>query len=95
MTKRLFSSLFGSVQTKNIEKIVPLHYKKVTSNLEIKYPPLVVLHGLLGSSRSFSHVVNNKKIKDHRECYMLDLRNHGESPHTNEFSYDIMKYDIL
>lgn len=95
MSKRLFSNFFGTSVIKNVEKIVPLHYQKVTSNLEIKYPPLIVLHGLLGSSRSFSHIVNNRKIKNHRESYMIDLRNHGNSPHTEEFSYEAMKYDIL
>jgi alpha-beta hydrolase superfamily lysophospholipase len=29
------------------------------------------------------------------EVHMLDLRNHGRSPHSEEFSYELMAQDIL
>ena len=43
-------------------------------------PPLIVLHGLLGSSRNWQTTGTDLAAK--REVWALDLRNHGKSPTT-------------
>ena len=56
-------------------------------------PPLVVLHGLFGSGtnwRSFS-----RSMSDRRQIHLLDLRNHGRSPHSDEMSYPLMAEDLF
>jgi esterase len=56
-------------------------------------PPLVVLHGLLGSSRNW--LSGGAELASHRHVWALDLRNHGRSPHDPEMSYPAMVNDVL
>ncbi len=41
--------------------------------------PLVILHGLFGSSQNW--VGMGRRLTSLAHCYALDLRNHGDSPH--------------
>lgn len=54
--------------------------------------PLVILHGLFGSSDNWLNIA--KQLKDNFTIYLVDSRNHGKSPHTNEFGYDNMAMDV-
>jgi len=56
-------------------------------------PPLIILHGLLGSSRNWLSV--GKMLAEYFDVFLLDLRNHGSSPHTNTMDYDEMVEDVL
>jgi esterase len=56
-------------------------------------PPLVVLHGLLGSSRNWQST--GADLAAHYQVWALDLRNHGRSPHDPEMNYDPMVADVL
>ena len=56
-------------------------------------PPLVILHGMLGSSRNWQTVGRDLSAQYH--VYALDLRNHGGSPHAAEMSYEAMMADVL
>jgi esterase len=56
-------------------------------------PPLVILHGLLGSSRNWQTVGRDLATKFH--VFALDLRNHGGSPHADEMTYPAMVADVL
>ncbi len=56
-------------------------------------PPLVVLHGLLGSSRNWQSAGGD--LAEKYEVVALDLRNHGKSPHDDEMSYAAMVADVL
>jgi esterase len=54
--------------------------------------PLVILHGLFGSSDNW--LTHAKKLADYFEVYLVDLRNHGHSPWSDEFNYQIMADDL-
>lgn len=54
--------------------------------------PLVILHGLMGSSRNWQGV--GKLLATDFEVFALDLRNHGDSPHADEMSYAAMERDL-
>ena len=56
-------------------------------------PPLVVLHGLLGSSRNW--LTTGGDLAENYHVLALDLRNHGRSPHAAEMTYDVMVADVL
>jgi esterase len=56
-------------------------------------PPLVILHGLLGSSRNWQSA--GADLAAHYHACALDLRNHGKSPHSPEMSYAAMVGDVL
>ncbi|MFH1499933.1 MAG: alpha/beta fold hydrolase [Verrucomicrobiota bacterium] len=54
---------------------------------------LVVLHGLLGSSRNW--LTTGKDLTDAFHVCALDLRNHGQSPHAEPMTYEAMVADVL
>ena len=65
-----------------------LHSKKIG-----KGKPLLILHGLFGSSDNWGSL--GKKFAENNLVYLVDLRNHGRSPHSKEMSYDLMADDLL
>lgn len=56
-------------------------------------PPIVLLHGMLGSSRNWQTA--GRALAATRRVYALDLRNHGLSPHAGSMSYLSMVADVL
>lgn len=56
--------------------------------------PVVILHGLLGMSDNWISIA--KELANHGfTVHLLDLRNHGRSPHTQSHTYQEMCKDIL
>jgi pimeloyl-ACP methyl ester carboxylesterase len=55
-------------------------------------PPIVLLHGMLGSSRNWQ--VAGRELAASRRVFALDMRNHGFSPHSGEMTYDAMAADV-
>lgn len=55
-------------------------------------PPLIILHGLFGSADNWATIA--KKLSARRKIYLVDQRNHGKSPHSNEFNYAAMVDDL-
>jgi esterase len=55
-------------------------------------PPLVILHGLLGSARNWTGVA--KELGATHRVFALDLRNHGRSPWAETMSFDDMADDV-
>ena len=56
--------------------------------------PIVILHGLLGTRLNFSSLARRKEICSDSDVYLLDMRNHGWSPHKEEHSAEIMSLDV-
>ena len=54
--------------------------------------PLVILHGFLGSSDNWRSM--SRRLSSHFTVYCLDLRNHGQSPHSDAMDYPIMAADL-
>lgn len=54
---------------------------------------MMVLHGLLGSSRNW--LSTGRDLAKHFHVTALDARNHGKSPHAAEMSYEVMVDDII
>ncbi len=54
--------------------------------------PLVILHGLFGFSDNWQ--THAKKLAEYFEVTLVDLRNHGHSPWSDEFSYALMVQDL-
>lgn len=56
---------------------------------------LVVLHGLMGSKNNFKTITSSTLLTDHlNSVSLLDLRNHGESPHTKSMLLKDMADDL-
>jgi esterase len=56
-------------------------------------PPLAIIHGLLGSSRNWQTAARDLAAGFH--VLALDLRNHGQSPHSEEDDFPSMVEDVL
>jgi esterase len=54
--------------------------------------PLIILHGLFGISDNWLSI--GKQLAPTYRCYLLDMRNHGRSPHSMELNYEDMVEDI-
>lgn len=55
--------------------------------------PLLILHGLFGSSDNWMSIA--KALQEHYTCIIPDLRNHGQSPKSEEWDYRVMVEDLL
>lgn len=54
--------------------------------------PLIILHGLFGTLDNWQTIA--KKLAKHYSVYLIDQRNHGRSPHHDEFDYVVMAEDL-
>jgi len=54
--------------------------------------PLIILHGLLGSADNWRSM--SRRLGAHYKVLAVDLRNHGRSPHSDIFDYDVMVADL-
>lgn len=55
--------------------------------------PLIIMHGVFGSSDNWQTL--GKVFAETYKVYLVDLRNHGNSPHSDEFDYDVMVKDVV
>jgi esterase len=76
--------------------IVDLHYRRLGPQ---GATPVVILHGLFGSSDNWASI--GKELSEPTapgaaplDVLLVDLRDHGRSPHTGMTSYPIMAADV-
>ncbi len=65
-----------------------LHYQRLGDG-----QPLVLLHGLFGSSNNWGNIA--KHFSQTHQVICVDLRNHGKSPHHHSQTYVDMAGDLL
>lgn len=70
-----------------------LHYQILSNHTLDTAQPLILLHGLFGSSDNWGTVA--KHFSQHYQVITVDLRNHGRSPHSVSQSYANMADDLL
>jgi len=70
--------------------VVPLFHREFGGE---GHPPLVVLHGMLGSSRNWQAA--GRDLAARYRVFAPDLRNHGGSPHSDEMTFEAMVGDVL
>mmetsp|Transcript_6875 Transcript_6875/g.20908 ORF Transcript_6875/g.20908 Transcript_6875/m.20908 type:complete len:301 (-) Transcript_6875:381-1283(-) len=96
---RAINRQVGSLQaaaTFVAERSVPLQFLKVDAKVKggQEYPPVIVLHGLMGSSTTYRSLLKRPEFAPKRDIYALDLRNHGASPHHDQNDYESMAADV-
>jgi len=74
--------------TELIYRKVKLHFRTMGYG-----ESLFIMHGVFGSSDNWQTL--GKVFSEKNKIYLLDLRNHGKSPHSDDFDYDFMVADIL
>lgn len=63
------------------------------SKIEGSGKPLLILHGFLGMSDNW-RTMGTQFATDGFQVHLLDLRNHGRSFQSDEFSYEVMVQDV-
>lgn len=56
--------------------------------------PLIILHGVFGSADNWA-TIQKQLAEAGFTSYALDARNHGRSPWSDDFSYELMADDLL
>lgn len=64
-----------------------LNFKKIGEG-----KPLLILHGLFGSLDNWMTLA--KQWAETNQVWLIDQRNHGQSPHSIDFSYEHMAEDL-
>lgn len=64
-----------------------LHFRVLGSG-----KPLLIFHGLFGSSDNWQSI--SKEFAKQYQVFLIDLRNHGRSPHLSSHTYADMSADI-
>ncbi len=81
---------FPLLLPKNLKRriILKLFYRKYGEG-----QPIIILHGLFGISDNW--VTIGKRLAENYEVYLLDQRNHGQSPHSDTFNYYALVDDLF
>lgn len=58
-----------------------------------KAQPMIIMHGLFGSCDNW--LTQGKLLSQHYHVYTIDQRNHGLSPHSDDFDYTFMVKDLV
>ena len=64
-----------------------LHYKELGEG-----KPLIILHGLFGTSDNWQ--THAKKLSEYYRVILVDQRNHGHSPWSEDFTYEHLADDL-
>ena len=54
--------------------------------------PIIILHGLFGTLDNWQTIA--RQLSEEYLVYLVDQRNHGRSPHTEEFDYSLLAEDL-
>ncbi|KAJ3062072.1 hypothetical protein HDU98_002028 [Podochytrium sp. JEL0797] len=61
----------------------------------VERAPVVVMHGLFGAKQNWRSIAKQLTNKLHAQIITVDLRNHGDSPHTALHNYPSMSTDVF
>lgn len=68
-------------------KEIELNYKVLGEGT-----PVIILHGFLGMLDNWKTF--GRKLSENYKVYLLDQRDHGRSPHTDDFTYSLLANDL-
>lgn len=87
-----FSSSRSSGQGNADPRPLPLSYNLLDGDATL--PAIVLLHGLFGSKNNFNSLAKAMVQRTGRRVLTVDARNHGDSPHSPDASYEAMSQDL-
>ncbi|KAL9551342.1 hypothetical protein PS6_005044 [Mucor atramentarius] len=99
MTRGTLLSQFKRLYSSYSSKAVPLSFTKYDvpqkNKLISRKQPLIICHGLFGSKQNWRSLAKSISLQCNCEVYTIDARNHGESPHDEHHTYDLMGSDLI
>ncbi len=76
-----------TIKKANYYQTMQLNYKEFGQG-----EPIIILHGLFGTLDNWQTIA--KQLAENFRVFIIDQRNHGKSPHSKAFSYDILSADL-
>ncbi|XP_072934541.1 sn-1-specific diacylglycerol lipase ABHD11-like [Epargyreus clarus] len=70
-------------------------YESTSDTDNTSQPPLVILHGLLGSKNNWNSMSKAIHRTTGRKVISIDARNHGDSRHSTQHTYLHMAHDVM
>ncbi|KAM3963984.1 sn-1-specific diacylglycerol lipase ABHD11 [Aphomia sociella] len=92
LTKRNFTSKLDSSDTVDLAYA---SYESTSDSEDSSRPPLVILHGLLGSKNNWNSMSKAIHRTTGRKVISVDARNHGDSRHASQHTYIHMAHDVM
>jgi len=77
------------------EDVVSLMYDDYDVDSNRHLAPLLICHGMLGSRHNWTSIAKQIHKQTGRRVLTVDARNHGDSPHTDKMTYQLMAGDLL
>ncbi|XP_063718630.1 sn-1-specific diacylglycerol lipase ABHD11-like [Symsagittifera roscoffensis] len=78
------------------EDVIELNAQVHSAKSKVENSPvMVMLHGVFGNSRNFSALSRRIAKQCSIDVHCLDLRNHGDSPHSPSHSQPAMANDVI
>ncbi|XP_073999410.1 sn-1-specific diacylglycerol lipase ABHD11-like [Rhodnius prolixus] len=84
----------SSVASLPTSSAIQMSFTKYETDTGDEKVPLLIMHGLFGSKSNWNSMSKAFLKQLNRNIIAMDARNHGESRHTNEFSYHHLVVDI-
>ena len=69
-----------------------LFYKDYPTETNKDAPAIIIIHGLFGAGGNWHSL--SRRFSEKYCVFCLDMRNHGNSPHSDAFTYELMADDI-
>lgn len=91
-TTRLLSSTSENAETVDLAYA---SYESTGDDDSSSGPPLIILHGLLGSKNNWNSMSKAIHRTTGRKVISVDARNHGDSRHSAQHSYIHMAHDVM
>lgn len=91
--KRRFISNLNSADT--VDLSYASYESTADSELDNGQPPLLILHGLLGSKNNWNSMSKAIHRTTGRKVISVDARNHGDSRHASQHTYIHMAHDVM
>ena len=97
-----FSTLYLSRKHihSNSERVTPVKlayasYETMKENKDNPKQPIIIMHGLFGSKNNWITLSKAIHQQTDRKVITIDARNHGDSPHSTDMSYNHMVEDLV
>jgi len=90
----LTSLLSSSSSYSSSSSSVKLQYDDYNDNSDPNVSPLLISHGMLGSRQNWTSIAKQLNKTSGRRILTVDARNHGDSPHVDEMTYELMASDL-
>lgn len=93
--KPFLTNRIATANLHSVNSAVKLAFTSYESTESSKQPPLLILHGLLGSKNNWNSMSKAIHKNTSRKIISVDARNHGDSEHSRIHTYLHMADDVF